>query len=358
MKIAIIGAGNIGSAAAHMLVDDQHQVLVIDSSNSALCQVIRDVPGVSTGQATIQSPDDLAYYLDGYDAVLNAGPYFLNKHVVDACAKANASYFDLTEDVESASYVKQVAAGRTDSSTIFMPQCGLAPGFVSIAAGHLARDLAEVHEVKLRVGALPVNPTNALKYNLTWSVDGLINECAKPGIAVRNGQPYVTTALEELENITLDGIEYEAFNTSGGIGSLYTMPARVVNYKTLRYPGHRDLLKFAFHELMLISDVNALRELLLNVLPTTKDDVVVIRVSASGLDQDGKLVEHVISKRIRSGVYFGRFMTAIQVTTAAAACAMITMLDELKPLAEDGFVRQEQVPYDRFLLNRFGQAYA
>src|SRR5690606_12924779 len=108
---------------------------------------------------------------------VSALPFFLNVPVARAAREAGLHYFDLTEDVETTRQVMQIAAG---ARTAFMPQCGLAPGFVSIAAYDLARRFDSVETVRMRVGALPQFPTNALNYNLTWSTDGLINEYCNP----------------------------------------------------------------------------------------------------------------------------------------------------------------------------------
>ena len=95
----------------------------------------------------------------------------------------------------------------------------------------------------MRVGALPQFPTNALTYNLTWSTDGLINEYCNPCEAIHDGERMHVLPLEGIEHFSLDGVRYEAFNTSGGLGTLCdTLDGRVreLNYKTIRYQGHRD----------------------------------------------------------------------------------------------------------------------
>src|SRR5262249_59912821 len=131
--------------------------------------------------------------------------------------------------------VKEVSASAAPGQ-IFMPQCGLAPGFVAIAAFHLTREFESLEEVRLRVGALPLFPTNEMKYNLTWSTDGLINEYGNPCEAIHEGKMISVLPLEGLEHFSLDGIDYEAFNTSGGVGTLCeTLDGRVaaLDYKTI-----------------------------------------------------------------------------------------------------------------------------
>ncbi len=190
---------------------------------------------------TSTMPAALAALLRGQAMVISACPFYLTPLIAQAAVTAGAHYFDLTEDVAS---MRRVQALSADAKTALVPQCGLAPGFISILAHAMTRKFDTLRDVHMRVGALPVYPTNALKYNLTWSTDGLINEYCNPCEAIIDGSPRETLALEEIEAFSLDGVGYEAFNTSGGLGTLCaTLAGRVenLNYKTVRYPGHRDL---------------------------------------------------------------------------------------------------------------------
>jgi saccharopine dehydrogenase-like NADP-dependent oxidoreductase len=239
-----------------------------------------------------------------------------------------------------------------------MPQCGLAPGFVGIVAHHLAQSFDAVHDVKMRVGALPAFPTNALKYNLTWSVDGLINEYCHPCEAIRDGETLEMLPLEGLEHFSLDGVEYEAFNTSGGLGTLCTTLAgrvRTLDYKSVRYPGHRDLVKMLLEELQLKDDPETLKRILRKAVPSTMQDVVLVFVTVSGMRQ-GTLVQEVFARKVFADRIDARPLSAIQITTAAGLCAVLDLVRE-GALPPRGFIRQEQVALPAFLANRFGQAY-
>ena len=105
--------------------------------------------------------------------MLSAVPFNFTIHVAEGAVEAGVHYFDLTEDVATTGRVKELAK---DAASVLMPQCGLAPGFISIAAYDLARRFEELDEVRMRVGALTEHPTNRLKYELTWSVEGLVHE--------------------------------------------------------------------------------------------------------------------------------------------------------------------------------------
>jgi len=240
-----------------------------------------------------------------------------------------------------------------------VPQCGLAPGFISILAHSMTRTFDTLRDVHMRVGALPVYPTNALKYNLTWSTDGLINEYCNPCEAIIDGRRIETLALEEIEAFSLDGIAYEAFNTSGGLGTLCdTLAGRVenLNYKTVRYPGHRDLVKMLIRDLRLGQRRELLKDVLEASVPMTHQDVVLVFVTVSG-SREGRLTQESFAKKIYSSTIDGRLYSAIQITTAAGICAMVDMLRD-GALPRRGFVRQEDADLTRFLANRFGRYYA
>jgi len=354
MKVTLLGAGHIGQTIAHLLQQSgQYQVTVADRSEAALAVVARE--GVATAVLDSTDTQALTRVLDGKDIVVNALPYQMAITVASAAKQTGTHYFDLTEDVHATRTIRALADG---ASTAFMPQCGLAPGFIGIAAHDLAQKFDQVYEVKMRVGALPEFPTNALKYNTTWSVDGLINEYCHPCEAIRGGELREVQALEGLEHFSLDGVEYEAFNTSGGLGTLCeTLDGRVKNldYKTVRYPGHCNLMKFLLEELRLNEDQEQLKEIMRRSVPATMQDVVLVFVTVSGL-RDGKLVQEVFTRKIFATQQDGRAVSAIQITTAAGICAAVDLFRE-KKLPGSGFIRQEQINLADFLGNRFGRAY-
>jgi saccharopine dehydrogenase-like NADP-dependent oxidoreductase len=304
----------------------------------------------------IADPHRLAAALGGCFAVVNCAPYDLTTTVARAAAESGAHYLDLTEDVASSRIVRELAEG---AGTAFIPQCGLAPGFITIAAWDLIKHFDQLHDVRLRVGALPRYPSNALNYNLTWSTDGVINEYCEPCEAIVDGRLRETPALEEREEFALDGVTYEAFNTSGGLGSLcHTLAGRVrnLNYKTIRYPGHAAIMKALLNDLNLRNRREVLKDILENAVPGTLQDVVIVFVTVSGLKQ-GALMQETYVNRIYARPVGGEMRSAIQITTAGAVCAVLDMLAD-GHLPQAGFVRQEDIPLQAFLANRFGRYYA
>lgn len=353
--ILLLGAGQIGEAAAALLTSEGYRVTVADSDGARLARL---QPGELLATAVVDVADRqaLAGLMAGHFAVLSAMPHRLTAPVAIAARAAGVHYLDLTEDVATTRLVKTLAQ---DAGTAFVPQCGLAPGFISIVGADLARRFDSLDTLRLRVGALPRYPANALNYNLTWSTDGLINEYDRPCDAVVGGRLVEVPPLEGLESFSLDGMAYEAFNTSGGLGTLAETLAgavRELNYKTIRYPGHRDIVKLLIQDLCLGQRPELLRDIFETALPTTGQDLVLIFVSASGR-RNGRLVQDTYVNKIYSAPLAGAMRTAIQITTASALCAVLDLL-ATGALPRAGLIRQEDIPLPLFLANRFGRVFA
>jgi saccharopine dehydrogenase-like NADP-dependent oxidoreductase len=234
----------------------------------------------------------------------------------------------------------------------------LAPGFISIVAYDLAQRFDALDVVRMRVGALPQYPTNALNYNLTWSTDGLINEYCNPCEAIHEGKRIEALPLQGIEQFSLDGITYEAFNTSGGLGTLAdTLEGRVreLNYKTVRYPGHCERMRLLINDLRLSERRALLKDVLEAAIPVTLQDVVLIFVTVTGR-RGPRLLQESYASKIYAREVGGVVWSAIQRTTAAGVAAMVDLLFAGK-VRRRGFVRQEDVKLPDFLANRFGRVY-
>jgi saccharopine dehydrogenase-like NADP-dependent oxidoreductase len=356
-RVLLLGAGKIGRMIARFLMDSgDYEVLVGDVNEQALERIAK-LTGAKTRIVDASDPASVAAAMKGYDTVLSALSFYFNPAVAKAALECGLSYFDLTEDVATSDAVAAIAESAKDGQ-VFMPQCGLAPGFISIVANDLIDWFDKIEAVKMRVGALPQFPTGELKYNLTWSTDGLINEYCNPCEAIHEGKKIDVLPLEGLEHFSLDGVRYEAFNTSGGLGTMCDTlvgEVRELNYKTVRYVGHRDLMKVMVNELRMSEHRDQLKEILERAIPVTFQDVVVTFCTVTGW-RKGLLVQKSDARKIYHQQIGDELWSAIQITTAAGICAVLD-LHVAGRLPRRGLLKQEQVTMEEFLGNRFGAYY-
>jgi saccharopine dehydrogenase-like NADP-dependent oxidoreductase len=346
VTIGIIGAGKVGGTIATLLEACEwcRAVWLGDVREP------RAFPGLAKSRVVrldAAKPAALDRFVRRCEAVVSAAPYHANQGIAGACAKARIAYFDLTEDVATTTFVRGLA--RKNRGVTFMPQCGLAPGAINIVGGSLASSLDAARQVEMRVGALPQFASNQMKYYLSWSTAGLINEYCQMGEALHGGKRIATLPLDGVERLTIEGVEYEAFNTSGGVATMCeTFAGKVgeLNYKTMRYPGHRDLMKFLLQDLNLAGRQELLTQIFDQEVPLTDHDVVIFYVSAVGR-LAGELVQRSFVKKLHGDTVHGRRLSAIQLTTAAGIVAVLELFARGELPA--GFVKQESITLPQFL---------
>ncbi|MAX50258.1 MAG: saccharopine dehydrogenase [Gammaproteobacteria bacterium] len=331
-KIGIVGSGNIGWALKQLLKEDYDvkQGDITDGFDAT------DINQVKT-------------FLEGVDAVISAGPYAVNKNIAQIAADESIGYFDLTEDVETTDFIKELK-----SESILMPQCGLAPGAINICAASMMEEFDDVKEVLMRVGALPRFTTNEMSYYLSWSTNGLINEYCNEADAIYEGKPIKVMPLEGAEKLVIEGESFETFNTSGGCATMcetYADKVENLTYKTIRYPGHLNHMKFLFNDLHLKKNKDILEKLFDKEVPRTKNDLIIFFVKVIGLI-DGVLQEKTYLRRI----YGDERFSAIQLTTASGACSALKMFLDGK-ISSKGFIKQESLSWKDFIDNKFGSVY-
>jgi len=357
-KVLVLGAGKIGALISGLLAESgAYQVQLADVDETAAAGVAR-AHALANIQAVRLDATDAAVlrsWLAAHPvlAVVSSLPYHCNALVAAAARESGIHYFDLTEDVDVTRRVSSLARG---AAAAFVPQCGLAPGFISIAGGELIRHFDTLRSVRLRVGALPQHPHNVLKYSLTWSTEGLINEYGNPCEAIVDGRAVEVRPLEGMEEIEIDGTLYEAFNTSGGLGSLaqsFGSSCESMDYKTIRYPGHCEQMRLLMNDLKLNQDRGTLKRILENAVPQTLQDVVIVYAAVTGL-QNGELREENYVSKIYPQIIAGRLWSAIQVSTAAGLCAVLDLV-LTHPERRQGLVTQESFRLPDILANRFGR---
>ncbi|MGK6307014.1 saccharopine dehydrogenase family protein [Variovorax sp. DT-64] len=353
-RVLVLGAGKVGSTVADMVAEYHH--LPVTLADRTLPPAEPGDRGVARIVLDVEEGAALAAAMAGHQVVINALPFHLAAHVAAAACAQGLHYFDLTEDVTATAAIRALAQ---NAATVLMPQCGLAPGVIGMLGMQLAGRFDTLRDLQLRVGALPRHATNRLRYAFTWSIDGLINEYCNPCAAIEQGLPMSVQPLEGLETLLLEGEAYEAFHTSGGLGTLAETLAghvRNLDYKTLRYPGHRDAMDFLLHDLRLVERRELLRQVLEHAVPHSRDDVVVVFASATG-ERHGRFEQLTRMARIHGGRLRGVDRTAIELATAAGVVGVFELLRTGR-LPARGFVGQEQVRLEAFLSTRVGNCFA
>lgn len=349
-NIAVLGLGKVGKLAAILLDGLGMTVTGYDQRKPA-----EPLP-FQTAQVDLSDKDVLRDLLSKTDAVLSCLPYFMNIELAKLAHEAGIHYFDLTEDVPTTNAILEL--GKT-SAGIMAPQCGLAPGFVGIVGADLIAQFEDCRSCRMRVGALPQNPTGLMGYSFNWSPDGVVNEYLNDCEVLEDGQRKMVSAMEWMERIQIGGAELEAFTTSGGLGTMCeTYHGRVPNmdYKSLRYPGHAKLMNFFFHELLMRERREEAGDILVKAKPPVQDDVVYIHVAAEGI-ADGTLVRKEFVRAYKPIDIAGLHRTAIAWTTASSVVAVIEMVHTGK-LPAKGFLKQEDISLPDFLSTTTGAHFA
>jgi len=349
-KIAVLGLGNVGKLAAKLLHVSGFKVTGYD------LRTPRESLPFPTKDTDLTSHDTMLEEFRQVDAVLSCLPYHLNVAVATAAHGASIHYFDLTEDVPTTQAVIELSK---TSKGLMAPQCGLAPGFVGIVgASHIA-EFDKCRSIRLRVGALPQNPTGLLGYAFNWSPAGVVNEYLNDCEVIEEGERKWVSPMEWHEILYIDGVKLEAFTTSGGLGTMcetYLGKVANIDYKTMRYPGHMKLMNFFFHELLMRERRDIAGEILINAKPPVEDDVVYVHVSSEG-EIDGGLKRKEFVHGYRPIEVAGGKETAIAWTTACSVVAIIEMVHG-GILPNKGFLKQEDVPLKAFLATKTGRLYA
>lgn len=347
-KIAVLGLGKVGSLVATLL-SSKYEVEGMDQST------IKEEFPFKISSGDVSKEETIRKLLEDKEAVVSCLPYFLNIKIAEIATDMGVHYFDLTEDVPTLHAIQKMAK---NSKSVLAPQCGLAPGFIGILGAGLYNQFSDVRSVKLRVGALPLHPMGQLGYSFTWSAEGVINEYLNDTEVIHNGERKMLSSLDDVESININGRQYEAFLTSGGLGTMCeTLDGKVdtLNYKTMRYPGHRDAMKLLLYDLLLKDDRKLAKNILNNALPLVDDDIVLVYAAVEGV-MDGQLRRKEFSESYRKITLEDKEWRAISWTTACSISTVVDLVSEGK-LKKEGFIKQEEIPFDMFIESHFGSMY-
>lgn len=333
--VAVFGLGKVGELVATLLARAGFEVVGYDAAPREGLAFRADSLDVADGEAVRAA-------LKGVDAVVSCLPYHLNITVAEGAYDTGVHYFDLTEDVPTTNRVLELSQARPES--VFVPQCGLAPGLIGIVGASLAAGFEQIRSIELKVGALPQNPTGLLGYAFNWSAEGVVNEYLNDCEVLRSGRRQMVPAMTEKERVFIGGIELEAALTSGGLGTMCpTYEGRVqrLDYKTLRYPGHFRQMHFLFDELNLRDRREDVGRILVDAKPPVNDDIVYLHAAVEGV-KDGQAFRENYVRGYKPLDIDGRTWRAISWTTAASAVSVVEMV-AAGVLPSAGFVRQEDI---------------
>lgn len=347
--IGVVGLGKVGSLVGTLLHPVFSAVEGLDKNNPAEPVTFDVVTGEVDDAAVLDS------FLKGKDAVVSCLPWHLNIKVAEAAHRAGIHYFDLTEDVATTAAIRKMAETHKG---VMAPQCGLAPGFIGIVGADLYKRFTKIRDVELRVGALPRYPNGLMGYSFTWSPAGVINEYINDCEVIHNGVRKMVPALDGIEVINIEGQEFEAFSTSGGLGTMCeTLEGKVdtLNYKTIRYPGHCKLMRFMLYELLLKNKRQLIEDILTEAKPPVLQDVVYVYAAIEGYKGD-KLAREEFYNAYHPVNIQGKQWRAISWTTAASVAAVVEMVAN-GSLPSKGFIKQEEISLQSFLKTVNGGLY-
>jgi len=345
-NVLVCGLGKVGELVARLLHGSDFDVVGAD----------RTVPdGLPFPVVALDAADPSALHsaIERVDAVVSCVPHHLSVGVAQAAADVGVHYFDLSEDVALSHRVEELA---DDAGAAFVPNCGLAPGLICIVGAGLARGFDRLDSMELKVGALPRNPSGLLGYAFNWSPEGVVNEYLNDCEVIRDGRRRTVPSMSELEHVWIGGTQLEAFTTSGGLGTMCaTFDGRLerLDYKTLRYPGHCELMRFFFDELHLRHQRELAGRILVDAKPPVGDDIVYLYAAVEG-ERGGRLVREQVVRTYEPIWIDGQRWRAISWTTAASAAAVVDLVASGR-LPGRGFVRQEDVDLAAFAATPTGR---
>ena len=365
MKILVLGAGRMGFGAAYDLAHHSavEAVTVADLDFHAAIAVAEQIGGSKITPKQIDVTDDNATVnlMTGHHAAISCVTYFYNERLAQAAVEAKVNFCDLggNNDVVAAELGLDKQAKSAGINII--PDCGLAPGMVSVLVAHGAARFESLDTVRIRVGGLPQQPKPPLNYQMVFSVEGLINEYVERARLLRGGKIVEVDSMSEIETLDFPPFgELEAFQTSGGTSTLpdtFSGRVRDLDYKTIRYPGHCEKFKLLL-DLGLASsealDVDGMRvkprrllgEVLLKHLPSGEPDLVLIRVEFCGKND---LIQQTLRYDIIDRYDEKSGLSAMMRTTAFPASIIAQMMASGETTQKGAVPQELCIPPEKFV---------
>ncbi|MEQ1924138.1 MAG: saccharopine dehydrogenase C-terminal domain-containing protein [Pyrinomonadaceae bacterium] len=366
MKILVLGAGRMGHGAVFDLIHNSPGVTRVTVADFDFEKAKSVAASVGTDRVDARQIDasnyaDVVELFRGHDSVISCVNYWYNVALSKAAIETGANLCDLGGNNYIVDEQLALDAEAKAARVSIIPDCGLAPGMVSVLAMHGAAKFDSVDEIHIRVGGLPQNPQPPLNYQLVFSVEGLINEYIEVARVIRDGEITEVPSMTEIEQLSFDGFPpLEAFQTSGGTSTLpdtFLSKIRELDYKTIRYAGHCDKFKtmidlgLCSSEEIIVDFQKVLPrkvfgDLLQKHLPADGPDYVLVRLDFVG-DKDSatkKLRYDIVDKLDEN-----TGMSAMMRTTAFPASIIAQMMANGKVLSRGSTPQEKAIDAEKFV---------
>ncbi len=363
MKVLVLGAGRMGHGAVFDLIKnspDVEAVTVADFDEAKAVAVADAVDRSRVIPARVDASDIAAAteLMRGHDSVISCVNYWYNVALSKAAIEVGANFCDLGGNNYIVDEQLALDAEARAAGVNIIPDCGLAPGMVSILAMHAAAKFETVNEIHIRVGGLPQDPQPPLNYQLVFSVEGLINEYIEVARVIRDGVITEVPSMTEIESLSFEGFPpLEAFQTSGGTSTLpetFLGKVKELDYKTIRYAGHCEKFKTMIDLGLcsseeIVADFQKVKprkvfgDLLQKHLPADGPDYVLVRVEVVG--DGGKRVRYDIVDKLDEATG----MSAMMRTTAFPASIIAQMMARGEVLARGATPQEKAIDAEKFV---------
>ncbi|HVE56973.1 MAG TPA: saccharopine dehydrogenase C-terminal domain-containing protein [Pyrinomonadaceae bacterium] len=366
MKILVLGAGRMGLGAVFDLVHNSPGVEAVTVADSDLKKAQDVAEKVNSAKVTahhidVSNVSDVARLMESHDSAISCVNYWYNAELSRAAVATNTNFCDLGGNnyIVDEQLALDEEAKRAGISII--PDCGLAPGMVSVLAMHGARAFDETQEIHIRVGGLPQKPKTLLEYQLVFSVEGLINEYIELARVIRNGEITEVESMTEIEALAFDDFPpLEAFQTSGGTSTLpdtFLGKIKELDYKTIRYAGHCEKFKTMIdlglcssEEILVdyarITPRKVFGELLTRHLPADEPDYVLVRLEFVGKrgGETKKLRYDIVDRQDEQ-----TGLSAMMRTTAFPASIIAQMMAKGEVLMRGATPQEKAIDSEKFV---------
>ena len=366
MKILVLGAGRMGHGAVFDLIRNSPDVEGVTVADFDLKKAKAVAEAVGTSRIDARQIDaanytDVVALMRGHDSVISCVNYWYNASLSKAAIETGANFCDLGGNNYVVDEQLALDADAKAAGLNIIPDCGLAPGMVSILAMHGAARFDTVDEIHIRVGGLPQDPQPPLDYQLVFSVEGLINEYVEVARVIRNGKITEVDSMTEVEELSFEDFPpLEAFQTSGGTSTLtntFLGKIRELDYKTIRYAGHCDKFKTMIDlglcsseeivvDFQKVKPRKVFCELLQKHLPADGPDYVLVRLDFVGTKggQTKRLRYDIVDKQDES-----TGMSAMMRTTAFPASIIAQMMASGDVLVRGATPQEKAIDSDKFV---------